>query len=140
MPAKDFDSKEARNYWIKSSDQDFKTMNDLFKTKNYSWSLFLGHLVIEKLLKACYVSSEQKHPPMIHNLLKLAEYTGLNLSAREKEVLDTITTFNLSARYDSYKQDFYQRCTKSFAEQWIAEIKSLRQWIKEMQLGSQKNL
>lgn len=132
---KNFDKEEARSYWLKSSEQDFKTMNDLFRTKNYSWSLFLGHLVIEKLLKACYVSANQKHAPMIHNLLKLAEVTGMEFSADKKVILDTITTFNLSVRYDSYKQEFYKRCTGSFAGQWIAEIKTLRKWIKEKHLA-----
>jgi len=28
--------------------------------------------------------------------------------------LDTITTFNLNARYDSYKQAFYEKCTPEF--------------------------
>ena len=115
-------------------------MNDLFRTKNYSWTLFLGHLAVEKLLKACYVSSAQKHAPMIHNLLKLAEASGIEFSADKKVILDTITTFNLSVRYDSYKQEFYKRCTRSFAEQWITEIKYLRKWIKEKHLASPKNL
>ena len=39
-------------YWIDSSDKDYKTMIDLYDTKNYNWSLFMGHLVIEKILKA----------------------------------------------------------------------------------------
>lgn len=130
---KKIDSEEVRNYWITSSDQDFRTMNNLFKSKDYSWALFVGHLVIEKLLKACYVSSKQEHAPMIHNLLKLSESAGVELSQDKKEALDIITSFNLSARYDSYKQDFHKRCTKSFTEQWISEIKSLRKWIKEGQ-------
>lgn len=30
------------NHWVKSSDMDFKTMNHLFKAKDFSWSLFVG--------------------------------------------------------------------------------------------------
>jgi HEPN domain-containing protein len=132
---KKFDREQARNYWIKSSDQDFRTMNNLLRSKDYSWALFIGHLVIEKLLKASYVSSRQTHAPMIHSLLKLAESAGIELSQEQREILDTITNFNLSARYDSYKQDFYKRCTRAFTEQWIKEIKFLRKWIKEKQLA-----
>jgi len=33
-------------YWFNSSEKDFKTMNDLFNTKNNHWALFMGHLVI----------------------------------------------------------------------------------------------
>jgi len=41
--------------WKESSDQNYLTMQNLLKSRDYSWSLFLGHLVIEKLLKAHYV-------------------------------------------------------------------------------------
>ena len=34
--------------WIDSSDKDFLTMNDMYKTKHYDWALFMGHLTIEK--------------------------------------------------------------------------------------------
>ena len=45
-------------YWIESSENDFKTMNDLYQTKNNSWALFMGHLVIEKLLKALFIKEK----------------------------------------------------------------------------------
>ncbi len=50
-----FDKERIINYWIESAEKDFKTMMDLYTTNNNSWSLFMGHLVIEKLLKALYV-------------------------------------------------------------------------------------
>lgn len=101
-----FDWKETQSYWIDSSDKDFRTMNNLFKSKDYSWALFVGHLVIEKLLKACYVSKRQEHAPMIHNLLKSCEGAGIEASQHQKEGLDIITSFNLSSRYDSYNRNF----------------------------------
>ena len=44
--------------------------------------------------------------------------------------LDTITTFNINARYDSYKQSFYRKCTNEFTADWIEKINEIRQWIK----------
>ena len=46
---------EIIQYRIKSSDEDFEVMIDLSNLKKYSYALFFGHLVIEKLLKAYYV-------------------------------------------------------------------------------------
>jgi len=57
-----FDKEKLIRYWIESSDNDFKTMKDLFETKNYNWSLFMGHLVIEKLLKAQYIFIKNEFP------------------------------------------------------------------------------
>ena len=39
-------------FWKDSSDQNYLTMEHLVPSEDYNWSLFLGHLVIEKLLKA----------------------------------------------------------------------------------------
>jgi HEPN domain-containing protein len=42
-------------HWIETSDDDFNTMLTLYHSKSYGWSLFLGHISTEKLLKALYV-------------------------------------------------------------------------------------
>ena len=48
---------ELISFWMDSSDQDFKVMEDLFEKGHCTWALFVGHLVIEKLLKAYYVEN-----------------------------------------------------------------------------------
>ncbi len=87
MTQEDFDSEKLINYWIESSDQDFKTMKDLVNTKNYHWSLFIGHLVIEKLLKALYIQKNNQFPPMIHDLRSLCDKAGLLLDNEQVIVL-----------------------------------------------------
>lgn len=118
-------------YWLESSESDFKAMEHLFEKEDYAWALFVGHLVIEKLLKAWHVQHIDITPPFIHDLVRLAEKAGLPITEDQKDILDTISTFNLSARYDDYKREFYRKCTRSFTEKWIAEIKGLRTWIKD---------
>jgi hypothetical protein len=61
----------------------------------------------------------------------LAELSEINFSNEYSDWLDTITTFNLNARYDSYKEAFYRKCTYEFTTEWIEKIKILRSWIKE---------
>lgn len=46
---------EIISYWTESAEQDFKAMGHLFENGDYHWSLFVGHLVLEKLLKAYHV-------------------------------------------------------------------------------------
>ncbi|MBT6337680.1 MAG: HEPN domain-containing protein [Desulfobacula sp.] len=46
---------ENIKYWIDSFDYDFQEMTHLFEKGDYTWSLFVGHLFLEKLLKAWYV-------------------------------------------------------------------------------------
>lgn len=118
-------------YWVTTSDKDFNTMLHLYNSKDFHWSLFIGHIVIERLLKACVVRESQKHAPFTHDLTKLANLSGLQFTEEYLDWLDTITTFNMNARYDSYKEAFYKKCTFDFTTEWIEKIKILQSWIKE---------
>lgn len=122
--------KDVLSYWIESSNHDFRAMGHLFEKGDFSWSLFIGHLVVEKLLKAVYVQQVDITPPFIHDLVRLAEKAGLALTEDQKDVLDTISTFNLQVRYDDYKMSFHRKCTRTFTAQWIHEIEAFRTWIK----------
>jgi HEPN domain-containing protein len=119
-------------HWTETSDGDFNTMLILFRSKSYHWALFMGHIAIEKLLKAYFVKQKGIHAPLTHNLYRLAELVELEVSEEYAEWLFKITTFNLNARYDDYKKEFYTMCTIDFAEEWIEKITTLQKWIKQM--------
>jgi hypothetical protein len=89
----------------------------------------MGHLVLEKLLKAHFVRNNGSHSIFTHDLLRLATKAGLSPTEEQTEWLDTISTFNINARYDSYKQDFYRLCSAEFTELWANRIDTLRQWL-----------
>jgi HEPN domain-containing protein len=42
-------------YWLKSAEHDLQSAETLFQHQRYDWCLFLGHLIIEKVLKAFFV-------------------------------------------------------------------------------------
>ena len=111
------------NHWINTSDSDFNTMITLFESKSYAWALFLGHISTEKLMKALYVKKFEKHAPFTHNLYRLGEIMELDLSDEYSDWLDEITSFNLNARYDDYKNEFKKMCTKEYTNKWINNIK-----------------
>jgi HEPN domain-containing protein len=106
-------------------------MNHLLENGDFQWSLFMGHLVIEKLLKAHYVKKKGGTPPFIHNLSKIAEQAEIAMTDEHLDILDTITTFNIRARYDDYKQLFYKKCTLEYTKIWTEHIEELVVWLKE---------
>ncbi len=124
------EQKQIILFWINGSDLDFSTMNSLYRTKHYNWALFVGHLVVEKLIKAYYVKVHNEHPPMIHNLLRLALKSGIELDQKMEEFLSEVTEFNINARYEDFKMEFYKKCTREYTKKWIDQIKTYRQWIK----------
>ncbi|MDR3244244.1 MAG: HEPN domain-containing protein [Elusimicrobiota bacterium] len=123
---------EVVDFWAKSSDMDFNDMESMFKSKRYHWALFVGHLVIEKLLKALFVKNHGKETkmPFIHNLLLLANKADLIISEKQKKQLSVFTEFNINARYQDYKFKFYKKCTKQYTAKHIKEIKEVRKWLK----------
>jgi HEPN domain-containing protein len=127
-----FDFEKVKKHWVETSDEDFQTMLKLYQSKSFSWALFLGHISIEKLIKAYYVGKFKKHAPYIHNLYRLAELCEIDLSDDKADWLDKITSFNLNARYDDYKREFHKLCTPEFTEEWVEKTKILRSWLKQM--------
>ena len=120
-------------HWLESSNRDFETMEVLFKNKHYHWSLFVGHLVLEKLLKSLHAKLHNGEPPVpwTHNLTRLAELCSLEIDADTIAKFNLINSFNQEARYQDSKNDFYRLCTKEFTEEQISIIKEKRLWLKE---------
>lgn len=117
--------KEQIKYWYESSQDDCETMEVLFKGGRYSDSLFFGHIVLEKILKALVVSETGKEPPKIHNLIRLTELANLKLDQTDKDYLSVVNDFNIRARYDDYKKAFYKICTKEYAAENLKKIAAI---------------
>ena len=125
---------DLMNYWIESTDRDYESMKKNYETKQYTWALFIGHLTIEKLLKALYakVNKNNPYPPKIHNLVILAQRCNIELDDKKTTILITCNSFNISARYEDYKDEFYKRCTEEYTYEQIKNIEEVRIWLKEM--------
>ncbi len=118
-------------YWIDSANHDWDAAESLFSSSQYDWSLFLAHLVLEKLLKALYVQdNENALPPRTHNLVKLSEKTKIKLTSDQITFLDEVNDFNLEVRYPEFKHAFYLKCTKEFTANYFFQIKDMAIWLK----------
>ncbi len=73
---------EKVNYWVTSSENDWQVARHLFEKGDYAHALFFGHLTLEKLLKAVFVSVNEATPPMTHRLVYLAERSGLRAHSK----------------------------------------------------------
>lgn len=73
----------------------------------------MRHLVIEKLLKGIFIKNTNNIvPPKSRDLLFIAEKAGIVLDKIKSDLLDMISTFNISTRYLDYKNNFYKVCTR----------------------------
>lgn len=118
-------------YWLDSAEANHVSMLNMFSNGEYVWSLFVGHLCIEKLLKAYYVKEIDTTAPRIHDLYKLAIRCNLEMSEEQMDSLQYVTLFNIEARYEEYKREFYKKCTRAFTESNIKTIEGVRTWLLE---------
>lgn len=121
--------KQLIDYWLKTAREDLKVMESLFEKKHYPYSLYFGHLILEKALKGYYVKTINKSTPFTHNLIYLAEKCRLTLNKKQKELLEIVTRFNVEARYPDVKFKFHKLCTKKFAREYIVGIKEFYIWL-----------
>ena len=116
-------SQKLIDYWFKTAQHDYDTMLILFSSHRYSDTLFYGHLVLEKILKALVAKNTNEHPKPTHNLLVLLEDSGVQLSLEEREFLTEANKFNIKARYPDYKLSFYKICNLAYTRQRLEKIK-----------------
>lgn len=109
-------------------------MKKNYEVEQYTWALFIGHLTLEKLLKAIYakLNADNPYPPKIHNLNILAERCNIKLDDKKAKILMICNSFNISARYEDYRNEFYEKCTKDYVSEQIKNIEEVRAWLKEM--------
>ncbi len=122
---------EHINYWVKTAEHDIDAMQGIFDAGKYDWALFVGHLALEKILKAHWVKNNQNNtPPKIHNLISLYKESSLSLLNEDDLVfLNEVTRYNIEGRYPEAKYAFYKLCTKEFTEPRMIRIKKLYQWL-----------
>ncbi len=117
-------------YWLTEAAEALQVADHLVEQADYSYALFFGHLAVEKVLKALFVTKLGQHAPPIHNLLRLARSAGLDVDDETAEKLITVTAFNLEARYPDFKRSFRQVCTSEYTVRQMAMIKELLKWLR----------
>ena len=124
---------EHINYWRESAQHDLESAEDIFDSGRYDWCLFVGHLALEKILKAIFVDRNNNNmPPKIHNLVRLAELSKIAIDDEQKFLLDKINDFNIQTRYPDYKLEFYKQCNAKYTNEYLGKIKECYAWLSSL--------
>jgi len=122
---------EHIDYWLRGAQDNLEAVLLIYNSKRYDWALYIAHLSIEKLLKAKLINTTNNVvPPKIHNLLKLADLSGVILSDEQKEFLTDLNRFQIEARYPDVKLDLFKIATKEFADEYLKKFKEIFSWLK----------
>jgi len=104
-------------------------MRRIFAAGEYVWALFIGHLVIEKLLKACCARQLGASVPKIHDLTRLARKAGIELTAGQEDDLDRLTLLQTNVRHHEERAVLRTKARKAWAQDHIERIVELRKWL-----------
>lgn len=109
---------------VQQSKRDQDVADDLLASGKYMYCLFFHHLALEKALKAL-VLQKGKELVYTHKLVALAKISDLPLTDEQIRDLSRITDFNIEARYDDYKSEFYKTATLDFTQEWAHKCNEL---------------
>ena len=56
----------------------------------------------------------------------------IRIDERKAKILMICNSFNISARHEDYKNEFYERCTKEYTAERIKNIEEVRTWLKKI--------
>ncbi len=124
-----FDQSKTIQYWLEGAAYDLETGKSLLLAGRYPYALFLGHLAIEKALKALVVKKTGEHAPHTHSLILLIKKADIKTDEDSINKLAEFTEFNIEARYPDEKKDFYKQCTKEFVISKFAEMEDFYKWL-----------
>jgi HEPN domain-containing protein len=86
-------------YWQKGAAEDWDVAIQLVAINKIRHGLFFLHLALEKLLKAHVCRYTGEIAPRIHNLVRLAELSGVVLTTKQLDILAEMNPYNLEGRY-----------------------------------------
>ena len=124
-----FDLEKTIQYWQKGARYDLGVADAMFKSNKYPYALFMGHLALEKLLKALVVKKRRAHAPFSHSLPYLAEKSKVKIPERILIKLREFMEFHFEARYPDANKAFYKKCTKAYTTEKLKDIKGVFKWL-----------
>jgi len=124
---------EKVEYWAYLSDEDFRVAKGLLKLKHFLYVGFMCHQCIEKIFKAAYEYKINDTPPLIHDLMLIANRAGIFelLDDQQMDFIEQLSPLNIRARYPDYKMELAKEMTKAVCENLIIKTQELQQWTKE---------
>lgn len=119
-------------YWTELADYDIETAELMYSGGRWLYVGFMCHQAVEKILKAHWCAVRNDDTPYLHNLLKLAQSSGLatKMTPEQTKLVANLMPMNIEARYPTYKEELSKRLTAEYCRKLIDDTKELMTWIK----------
>jgi len=122
--------KDRSQEWLKQADFDMDTAEFMFKGGRYFYAVFMCHLSLEKALKGLLYKRTSEVPPKVHNLIYLANKTGIPMPEPIGQFIVKLNQANIATRYPESLDILQKEYTNAVAEEIIIKSKEALTWIK----------
>ena len=119
-------------HWIDLADRDINTAEFNVNGGHHLFGVYLCHQAVEKIFKAYFAKTMEETPPYTHDLVGLAQKTGIfeEMSEEQKDFVRELNPFNIEARYPEYKGQLAKKLTDETSKEILKQAKEILQWTK----------
>lgn len=121
--------KKATRNWLLSAEYDLESAQKIFLGGRYLHVILFCHTALEKILKAL-ISHQDTDPPYSHNLLNLADKTGLEIPNWVGDFLTRIDRFHLPVRYPEEIREVRNQFDEGRTERYLRSTEEVFKWLK----------
>ena len=129
---------DKTDYWLELCDDDLRTANNLFESKEHLWMAFLCYYVVKKSLMASMVNENSEKLKQTSDLIKLAKQANLidSLTVEQVALLNELTPYYIETRYPSDKEARANKFSSEYCNNLLMQTKNFLRCSKH-RLGKQ---
>ncbi|KKP88065.1 MAG: hypothetical protein UR93_C0023G0019 [Berkelbacteria bacterium GW2011_GWA2_35_9] len=107
------------NNWLELAKRDLAFAKDIVNRRNFrSYAPHFSHQALEKILKALVVAKTGITPPYIHNLVRLANLSKIELDQDTKDILAMLNPHYIGTKYP----EDIAKMFKLYSQQKVDEV------------------
>jgi HEPN domain-containing protein len=122
----------ASKHWTEQARYDLDTARAMFDSGRYLYVLFCCQQAVEKMLKAIIAERTKGLPPRLHQLMRLAEVAGLEVSGERAEFLRELSAYYIQTRYPEEIKDLASQAKEEGAQRVLDHTEEVLQWLNSM--------
>ena len=70
-------------------------------------------------------------PPFTHDLVRLAEETGVELNPEQIDFLSVINSWNIRGRYPDFTKSLHHSATPEYVKVQVQKVSDLKKWLEQ---------
>lgn len=118
--------------WVERAQYDLETARAMLASGRLLYVLFCCQQAVEKMLKGIIAKRTESLPPRLHNLVRLSEYAGLELSEERLRLFENLSKYYIQTRYPEGMDSLSKGLSKDDSQNLFDETEDALSWLSSM--------